>query len=632
VKDPARAIEYQPALDGLRAVAVCSVMAYHAGVAGVRGGFLGVDVFFVLSGYLITSLLWKEARTRGRVEVFAFWGRRFRRLLPAFLVVVATVAAFASAFATPERMDRLRADGISALLYVSNWHFILGEQSYFDAFAAPSPFLHTWSLGIEEQWYLLWPLTLWGLFRLTRGSPRRLALAAAGAAVASALWMAWIYEPGLDPSRVYYGTDTRAQNLLIGSALAFALPGLARAPQADAWIAGSGWIGATALLGLLLLAEDQAPWLYRGGLFGSALATAAVIATSVQPGGAIRRLLSLGPMRFVGRISYGMYLWHWPLFLLFTPERTGLEGAPLLGLQVAATVGVSTLSFQLLESPIRRGAIPGARAAGLALAGIAGAVALLTATTRIPEAVEPIPAHAEATSEPIDPDAADRIRIVILGDSVASSLASGFSVVKYHRSIELLDHSTYGCGVGRGSYAYADRVYPTGRSCQKWPARWHLAEALTADRVIVLIGAWEVVDRIVDGTRYAVHSDAFAELIQRELARGLGPILERGIPVTLLTTPCFAQRWGQASALRLAPRAERNDPARVIWLNEVLAGFAEAHPGQVEVVDLHGFTCDAEGLPGTIDGTPLQPDGVHFDRQGGQKVWSWLLPQVAPGV
>ncbi len=213
------ALGYRPGLDGLRAFAVVAVILYHGDVSWARGGFLGVDVFFVLSGFLITSLLLTEHGATGRVDLGRFWSRRARRLLPALFGVLLGVALYAATWGHPTELGRIRGDGIASLLYVSNWRFVLDGSSYFSLFQAPSPLAHTWSLAIEEQWYLLWPLVLLGLLRVLKVRLNLVALTCGALAAGSAVLMAALFHSGADPSRAYYGTDTRAQALLIGAAL-----------------------------------------------------------------------------------------------------------------------------------------------------------------------------------------------------------------------------------------------------------------------------------------------------------------------------------------------------------------------------------------------------------------------------
>src|SRR5581483_5275652 len=300
-------IRYLPALDGLRALAVAGVICYHGSLAWAGGGFLGVDAFFVLSGYLITTLLlreWQSSSTgtewspTGRIDLKAFWTRRARRLLPALLLVLGSVALYAVFVAAPSELRSIRGDGIASLFYVSNWRFIFSGQSYFAQSGAPSPLRHFWSLAIEEQFYLLWPLIVYGILRWRRGSVRSLALFAGVAAAGSAVLMYALYTPGLDPSRVYYGTDTRASSLLVGALLAMLMlrrPELTGRPARWA-VHLAGLVAAAGLGYIWATATEHSDWLYRGGFVVAAVLVAVVIASVTQPRcGPLGRVLSLRP-------------------------------------------------------------------------------------------------------------------------------------------------------------------------------------------------------------------------------------------------------------------------------------------------------------------------------------------------
>ena len=353
---------YRPALDGLRAVAVLAVMLYHGGVSWTVGGFLGVDVFFVLSGFLITSLLVKEWSRTGRIGLRAFWLRRARRLLPAVILMLLAVLAYA--VVVPQQQAGLRGASLSTLAYVSNWWFMLSGQSYFAQFVEPSMLRHTWSLAIEEQFYILFPLVLVALLGRLRLRTPTLRVVLLGGAITSAVLMAALYDPASDPSRAYYGTDTRMQALLLGAVLALS-PSLLR-PRKALYarvggrlvpVPGAGLLGVVALGGLLamvVVARELAPWMYRGGFLLAAALSAVVIASvTAAPRSALGRVLSWRPVVAVGVLSYGLYLWHWPVFIALSHDRTGLDGPSLLFARFAVTGVLALVSFRLVEEPIR---------------------------------------------------------------------------------------------------------------------------------------------------------------------------------------------------------------------------------------------------------------------------------------
>jgi peptidoglycan/LPS O-acetylase OafA/YrhL len=353
---------YLPALDGLRAVAVAAVLLYHADLGWFTGGFLGVDVFFVLSGYLITCVLLNHQRTTGRVGLRHFWVRRARRLLPALLVMLAATCAYTVVF-LPHEAAKLRDDIVSALTYVMNWHLIFQDQPYFETIGRP-PFLqHLWSLAVEEQFYLLWPLLLGGGLVLWRRKPERLAIAIVALAGVSALLMAVLYQPGSDPSRVYYGTDTHASGLLIGAALAVVWPtwrlSTKTGTRAPFVLETSGMVGLAVLLWCFLNVSEFNTGLYRGGYPMIALVTALVVAVIVHPTARLSSgVLALAPLRWIGQRSYGIYLWHWPVYLVTRPGLdVPLRGIPLLALRIGITVALAAASYRFVEMPIRSGAL-----------------------------------------------------------------------------------------------------------------------------------------------------------------------------------------------------------------------------------------------------------------------------------
>lgn len=376
-------MSYLPGLDGLRAIAVIAVLLYHAGLAWIPGGFLGVEVFFVISGFLITALLLSEWRSRGTIDLKAFWMRRARRLLPALYVLLAATLTFAVLF-LPEEVARLRNEALAAFGYVTNWYLIFNQESYFEAAGRPSMFLHLWSLAVEEQFYLIWPALLVAGMTFFR---RRTVLAyILGGALLSALLMAVLYHPDVDPSRIYYGTDTRASGLLTGAALAFLwVPEMLKRGPAGVsedrrhglrkdrhrhlrhrW----GWaiprlLDMVGLLSLGILVvfflrvNEFEPFLYRGGMALVGLTTALTILIVVNPRAQLgTKLLEWKPLRWVGLRSYSIYLWHWPVFMVTRPQLdVSFDGVPLLIFRLAASVFLAHLSYKYVEVPIRRGAL-----------------------------------------------------------------------------------------------------------------------------------------------------------------------------------------------------------------------------------------------------------------------------------
>ncbi len=370
---------YRPGLDGLRAIAVIGVLLYHAGVSWMPGGLLGVDLFFVISGFLITSLLVAELQRSGSIAMIAFYRRRARRLLPALAAVLAFTLV-GMALVRPGDLVRFGSDVLASIGYVTNWWFVVQHRSYFVASGRPSPFQHLWSLAVEEQFYILWPLALLVLWRvLTRAkslagargrtasrSLARIGRYAVGAACISAGWMAYIavrenLPYGADTSRVYFGTDTHASGLLLGVAAAAFLA----AWYGPLWQQRPGRMGRAAfdLAGTAALAaagwamfrtNEFSPGLYRGGFLAFAAAAAVAVTAISRPGAVLEKVLGSKPARWVGTRSYGLYLWHWPVFVYTRPQLdVPLTGTANVLLRLALTVALAETSFRLVEQPIR---------------------------------------------------------------------------------------------------------------------------------------------------------------------------------------------------------------------------------------------------------------------------------------
>ena len=349
---------YIPGLDGLRALSVLAVIAYHLNLTWVPGGLLGVGIFFVLSGYLITDQIVTQWKRNGRLDLKDFWIRRARRLLPAMFVMLALVAAWLLIF-DRSRLTSLHGDFISSALYFNNWWLIFHNVSYFDSFGPPSPIGHLWSLAIEEQFYLIWPLALLVGLRIAPQRGKLILLILSGTTV-SALAMALLFEPGMDPSRVYYGTDTRIFALLIGAALAIAWPShkntKAISRGARNILDLTGTIGLLSIILMIWRTNDQGSFLYYGGLLLLSVLSAMVIAVLAHPESRLTKLMGCRPLRWIGVRSYSLYIWHYPVIILTNPTiDTGEPNSLRIILQLGASFVLAALSFKYIEEPIRHG-------------------------------------------------------------------------------------------------------------------------------------------------------------------------------------------------------------------------------------------------------------------------------------
>lgn len=347
-----------PGIDGLRAIAVIGVILYHLNISWLPGGFLGVTVFFVLSGYLITDLLIDEWKHHNKIDFIQFITRRFRRLAPALIVMLVLVTAWVT-LTNHSSFEKLQVELLPSFFYFSNWYYIFHEYSYFDTFGPPSPLTHIWSLAIEEQFYLLWPLII--ILVCTFLKRNRFRVLAVMIGVILSTWlMTFLYVPGTDPSRVYYGTDTRAFSLLLGAALAFVWPSQRLAKtlprQASKVLEAAGATGLLVIVMLFFLTSQYDHFLYRGGMFILSLFTTILVGAITHPASILAKWLSVKPIQWIGIRSYGIYLWHYPIIILTTPA-VNTEGFVFwrVFLQIAATLIISALSYRFVETPIRTG-------------------------------------------------------------------------------------------------------------------------------------------------------------------------------------------------------------------------------------------------------------------------------------
>ncbi len=634
---------FVPGLDGLRGIAVLAVMLFHAGVQWAGGGLLGVDVFFVLSGFLVTSLLLGEHARTGTVKLRQFWARRARRLLPGLFVLLAGVCAYARWASTGTSLTQIRGDALSTLAYVANWHYITAGQNYFVRYAPPSPLLHTWSLAVEEQFYLIWPLV--ALLVLKRFGSRALGWTAAFLAASSAAVCAALYLNGASVNRLYYGTDTRAQAIMVGAVLAVLIP-----MSKDRSLSGSssrlvgvlGIAGAGVVVYSLHTVQGTGPFLYEGGFLLVGLSTATVVAVTVgRPRDLLTRGLSWRPLRYTGRISYGLYLYHWPIFLVLTYSRTGLSHLPLLVLRFVVTFVAADLSYRLIEKPIRshqplvirwRPAVrPSPALVRLAAAGVPIVVVLAliaatvtpgsTASASLPASHRPPAVY----SGPVGVDAAHPEQALLIGDSMAETLGAGLNVDAVDWGISIDNRGDLGCDLDpQTTVNVMGVVSKAAQGCPQWATRWASLVAQTdPDVVVVLLGRWESIDRVYDGRWTHVGELAYDEHLQSELSQIITIGSSHGARVVFLTLPYIAETTVQANG---SPW-DMNLPSRTNAFNALVRAAVSEHPDQASVIDLNKIVDPDGHYVSDIDGIRVRDtDDEHFSKLGGE----WLRPLLLP--
>ena len=695
-----------PALDGVRAIAIAGVLADHGGVSGLSGGFIGVDVFFVLSGFLITSLLLAEQRRSGRIDLAGFWTRRARRLLPA-LVVMVVVVGLARGLFPGDAVAGLRFDALAALGWVANWRFAAERTDYFAQGGTASPLQHTWSLGVEEQYYLLWPMILVAVAasvaftfrRRPTAGPRDVdldrrvvaAVAAIGAVGSAITTVALAFQGRL--ARVYFGTDTRAQALLLG-ALTAALLTRQWSAAVDGDRSGSIanrrtssratmvgrflLVGGLTALGITVITATGDVAEFRDGLpTGVALAASAVVAgVLLDRRGPLTRLLGAGPMVALGRISYGVYLWHWPTFLVLDGARTHLTGPPLFLVRCAVTLVLALASWLLIERPAHRWRARPRRvlpAAALAVVLAAGLIAVTVPTgTDVDPLANVLPpglsaaslpsatvaqltggagpskppkrpagrnaattltsapaARTRATGNPASGEAGKAsastgrrrtppLKIDVFGDSIA------WTMMRYLPStpgLDFVDRTALGCGVAAGGpYRYFGDLTDQRPECDAWPRTW--AAELAADHpdvVLLLVGRWETMDRMHGGAWTHLGDAPFDTYLSAQLSAAFALLRKTGAQLVVATEP-FNRRGEQADG-SLYPEDE---PGRVDRWNTLVRAAVATVPG-VDVLDLNKKLCPDGTYTQDVDGLRVRSDGVHLTPAGAAWLTPWLV-------
>jgi peptidoglycan/LPS O-acetylase OafA/YrhL len=632
-----------PALDGVRGLAVLAVLGFHAGLERFVGGYLGVDVFFALSGFLITTLLVEEFGRTGRIDLRAFWRRRARRILPALVLVIAVTGLLWTLIGTATQRADLSGDVVAAFGFAFNWHQVAGGTGYMTATAVPSPLLHTWSIAIEEQWYLLWPLAVLGLFALVRrtrhGLPIAAGLCVAGALASSALMAYFASSEGT--GRAYYGTDTRVAALLLGAGLAFFFSyaesvraAWLRSPRASLVLTVLGVIGLGGLGIAIATVDHEAGGLYRGGFLLVGLATLSVLAACVHPtGNPVVRLLSAWPLRWVGVISYGLYLWHWPVFLFLTPDRTGIGGTPLLIVRLVVSIALAWACWHLVEQPIRHGRLR----ARVWLPASAGVVAVAIAVVVVVQAIQPAFQLPEASALRRDGSAAataprlrSRPHVFIAGDSIALSLGAGVVTWADHSGRAVVTgHPLLGCGL-MDDYARrrAGSANEAPDYCAGWRERWHLEVARQKpDAAILVLSVWDLQEHAIDANWSVPGDERFDAAYIARLDAAVGVLSTYGARVGLLTLPVL--RNDEAHAAGTESSIPEEQPRVVGHVNDLLRQYVSTHRGAF-LIDLARRVHGEGQHPDTYRGVPLfgDGDGSHFTSDAGVKLAPWIVDQV----
>ena len=632
---PDRKHGHLPALDGLRGLAVVAVLFFHAGK--MPGGFLGVDLFFALSGFLITTLLLAEVQATHRVHLLAFWGRRFRRLLPAvlFLLVVVTVITTIVA-SVPERAATLD-DGPWVQAYLANWHAIAGNSGYWASFDLPRMFGHLWSLAIEEQFYVVWPLLIALIAWRTKHLNNVVIIVCIVASALSLVQMIHLFDP-TDPSRVYIGTDTRASSLLLGAICAAAPVQIAAMRLLGARrfnVIGSLIVG---VLGAAWFVVDgpTSPWLFRGGLFAhSLLSGVLVLGCATNPEAWLSHVLGWEPFRAIGEMSYSLYLWHWPIYTLLSPDRTDLSGWGLIAVRLLVSGAAAAISKYMVEDPVRfrapwargrRGAVvlvaamsavalfwlavpqPNTTAAVFTVDQLATTTTAPTTSTTTPSTtpsttsstvapgVEPtapvsttVPITTTTTTVPVTTTTLlpATSRVLVVGDSVAFDLWPGVEAALVASNVTAYEYA-------RPGVSLLDTRYASVTEIEAWITQ------ISPDLVIYLASLWDY------GT---------VESQQAAYQRFTEFVLGRGARVVLITIPPL--------------RDDQHNDA-LTPLSGIMTELAAQHPGLVQVLDSNGAWGATFAQDVNLDGVPeRKPDGVHVCPSGSAMYANWLLGELA---
>ncbi|MFM8409597.1 MAG: acyltransferase family protein [Alphaproteobacteria bacterium] len=633
-----------PAIEGLRGACLLAVLFFHAGFPWASGGFLGVSTFFTLSGFLVTVLLVDELLSTGRVSLRGFWERRLRRLLPAGVATVLAVVATAPWWLGPSRRDQLPSEALASLAWLANWRFLRPAYAYDLVFSDPSPLQHFWSLAIEGQFYLVFPLVVALVARAGGGRRELFAICAMALLGSTAIALA-SPDTAVARQRVYYGSETRAAEILVGCLLAIAWPrpgGPGRGSRVDAtlWIAGP--VAAAAIVFLWHRASLADEALDRGGLAAFGLLSGVAVAAAALSGGPLVRLLSLRGLRRIGQVSYGAYLFHWPLFLVLSPGRTGLGPWPLLVLRLAATFAAAEASYRFLEAPALRSAVvPWPRFATVGLG--ATLLAALLAVAGRPETFRlQVTSAIRELLERVDgsPRTERALRLGMFGDSSAMSLAMGIEPWLRDRGafavadgdllmgcglLEVGQREVHGSWVDEASSEGVDRHGKPAR-CSDLPRRWASAvREQGLDVAVVFLGWWEVCNRRTRPGAPVVHVGQ--PDVDREISVRVGRLVDdlsaAGASVVWILSPRVRAPLRDGAVL--PSDAAAADPARMERFDEIVRQVAASRRDRMRTIDLGEHL---RGRPGGEFDESLRAD-VHFSIEGGATLADeWLGPAI----
>ncbi len=648
-----------PALDGLRGLAVAAVVLYHFAPQLVPAGFIGVDVFLVLSGFLITSLALEEVDRTKAMSAPGFFARRARRLLPAAITTIVVVVIIARILDHGSVDSSLRGHAVASLTYIANWWSIAQHNSYQAAFGAESPLNHFWSLAVEEQFYLVFPIALIGVIALLKrriGLHRLAHIALVGAtvgAIASCALMWILRTPGTDPSRVYLGTDTRSQALFVGIAIAcivrlWPVHSLRRASRAILTVAAL--LALATLVAIAVAADFRSNWLYTGGFLLVAVTTGIVVLALNGHNSFFSKALSLKWLRTLGLVSYGLYLWHWPVKVFVTQERLGLSDdrtgrIELFVIRCALTAVATALSWYLIEQPFRRKKSTTSetastkRASGLFVAlGALGVTALIVGVVWFAAAPSARPQAdysstvAPATSIEKGPELP--ISLLWFGDSVAWTMGGGAISfpwpTDYNSPFDPRQIIIWNKGIGecpllhRPSRSFG--ITRAGSSCAGWEAKWRDAAVAFPPDAIVWSGALrDTYDVLVDGKWIAFGSAEWVALYDAELDKAAAIATENGVPLILLS---------QADP-KVFPGEKNEDSltaaniGKFTELRQIQRNFALAHSSSTISIDLNDLMCSSGSCEETTpSGEIIRPDHLHYSAAGAR----YLAPRTAAAI